>query len=365
MATLNLAQFPGGDLKGQTIIDAVIDGYKGPPITLTNGTLVNASVLNSADITFDGVTIKGDNGTTPVPQIGKKGLFIRDSKRVTVRNSDISRSFVGVDSYMSTDTTIDTNNFHDNRDHFHGVAADGLSVTFNAFHDNHNAPGDHPDAIQCFDGGVGRPIRNVTIRDNIYYRGAGNASQGIFLQQAYENLTVENNIVVGGMGNGIRIDKVVSGTVSNNEVVSYEKEKSALDIGGSPTLSGNLTTIYKVGGVFQKTWPTGVAKNAAIAPSEEAAIVAAWHQRAFSAPAPVPVPNPTPVPAPTPVEETPPVSDPSPTPEPIPAPVEETPAPVEEAPVEPPAGDPAPVETVLIPRGELIAWRDWINKLLG
>lgn len=278
---IDFTQYPDGDLKGQTLVNPMIQNYNGPPATLRNGTLINAQILNSANITLDGVKIVGDNGKTPVAQIKAKGLFVRRSSRISILNCDVGRSFVGVTFLDSPDCRIDASDFHDSRDHFHGTAADGLIISRTAFHDNHNAPGDHPDAIQCFDGGAGRPIKNITIQDNIYYRGAGNTSQGIFMQQAYDNLIIMGNVVIGGMGNGIRADGARSGKIVSNVVYSYIGGKSGLFASKAIALNGNQAFKFNVGGAFLKTAPAGNVFNKEIAPLEEAALVAAWRKRVF------------------------------------------------------------------------------------
>lgn len=286
---LDLSKYTVIDLKGQILRDQVMRGETGK--AFVNGTFVALSVSNCSDLLFDGVTIVGDDSGIPVPQIRKKGVSIRDSQRIVFRNGDISRAFVGIDLYNGTDCLIEKNEFHDNRDNVHGVNAHGAIVRKNIFRDHRNAISDHPDDMQFFASPAGGVTRNVTIEDNLCYRGIGNASQGIFLQHKYENLRVAGNTVIGALKNGIRVDEVLSGAVIDNQVIMYAGEKSAINVFGALTLSGNKAPIYEIKSVFQRQSPAGNYPNSPIAPADEAALVAAWRQGVIPAPAPhVPTP---------------------------------------------------------------------------
>ena len=333
--TLDLTQYPGGDLKGQTFIDPVIDGFKGDPakpLVLTNGTFVRAKVTNSTGLTLSGLTIVGDNSGIPVTQITGTSLYMRFCKGVTVERCDISRGRLALQILDSQDCVIDANDIHDNRtDTIRPTNCERLRITRNAMHDWHLAAGDHCDAVQPLNIGLGHDADGVVIEDNICYRGKGSVAQGICFRwyglpkyanrTGFINTSVARNVLIGMAANGIDL-RWPGITGADNDVISFPDVESRILATPEVTLTGNKAKRYAVGG-FSNSAPAGNSLNQVVDPSEEAALVAAWSKRVFgSAPAPVPVPVPAPEPAPA----------PQPVPVPEPAPVDPAPVPVPDTP---------------------------------
>jgi len=112
-------------------------------------------------------------------------------------------------------------------------------ITNNVFTDfypiNTGGAGDHPDAIQLWSTNQDEPGRNITIADNLVYRGNGSPIQGVFIRDTFDNLPFEDvnvsgNVILGGLYNGVSVDGVIGGEVSNNLVIGFPDQRSFLRV---------------------------------------------------------------------------------------------------------------------------------------
>lgn len=180
-------------------------------------------VSNSKNITFDHVTVTGAAGSTGYTQ---SPFFIRSSTNVTVTNSEFTHTRVGLTLLNNTNVTVSGNYFHDIRSD--GIDSGGnsqIKVANNFFTDFHPASGDHPDAIQFWTTNTTTSAHDITVTGNVFYAGSGDPIQGVFISDQvgtlpYQNVTVTNNVVIGGLWNGILLSHVNGATVSGNVVGS-------------------------------------------------------------------------------------------------------------------------------------------------
>ena len=154
-------------------------------------------------------------------------MLIRDSKNVSVTNSDIHNIGTGI-SYINSDTVLLSGNKLHNiqSDGMHGGGTSNITITGNTFTDFAPKAGDHPDAIQFWTSGTTTSAHDITITNNIITRGAGAAVQGIFMGNEkmleYKNVTITGNAVVGGMYNGIYVADASNVKIEGNLVQGYK-----------------------------------------------------------------------------------------------------------------------------------------------
>src|SRR3546814_18636009 len=101
------------------------------------------------------------------------------------------------------------NSFHTMRsDGVRGGGTNDVVISNNYFTDFHPVGADHPDAIQLWTTNTTESARNISITGNVFERGDGDIIQGIFLRDQsggklpYQDVTISDNIVLGGMYNG-------------------------------------------------------------------------------------------------------------------------------------------------------------------
>src|SRR3546814_514909 len=111
---------------------------------------------------------------------------------------------------------------------------------------------DHPDAIQLWTTNTTESARNISITGNVFERGDGDIIQGIFLRDQsggklpYQDVTISDNIVLGGMYNGISVGNANGLVMTDNVVGAYTDQKSWLRIENSTdvVLTGNSASTF-------------------------------------------------------------------------------------------------------------------------
>lgn len=179
-------------------------------------------------------------------------IFVRNSQQIEISDSSFRDHWHGISFLDVEDLRIADNLLTDLRtDGIRGGGVKHLLVERNVIGNFHPEPGDHPDGIQLWSTNEREPGRDVVIRDNLVWRGAGGIAQGVFIRDTFgklpfERVTVSGNLLVGSMYNGIALLGVSSGNVTGNRVVAYPDMKSwiALRQSQDVTLSGNAAMIY-------------------------------------------------------------------------------------------------------------------------
>ena len=205
-------------------------------------------VTGSSHIGFDYITLAGPNNLGSGQE--QSAFMIRASKDVSVTNSAFHHLWHGVSLLDNTGVTLSGNYFHDIRtDGIRGGGNSSLTVSNNLFTDFYPAAGDHPDAVQLWTTNTTTAASDITITDNVVLRGQGAPVQGIFLRDqvgtlAYERVTITDNLVVGGMYNGIAAGHVEGGTISGNTVLGTADQKSWIRVEEDTgvAVAGNVAT---------------------------------------------------------------------------------------------------------------------------
>lgn len=187
-------------------------------------------ILQSERITFDRMNIHGpaDNldAAYRIP-----ALMVRASRTITISNSRFSALQHGVAMLELDGMRVLNNEFHNIRtDGVRGGEVSNLEVAGNVFTDFHPAPKDHPDAIQLWSTPKNGMMTNIHIHDNLVVRGTGYPTQGVFLRDVkngrpFQNVVIEGNLVMGGLYNGIAINGVQGGRITDNIVLNYPDRK--------------------------------------------------------------------------------------------------------------------------------------------
>ncbi len=207
-------------------------------------------VLGSRDVVMDHMTVHGPANLGS--GIESALMMVRSSTNVTVSNSEFYNGWHALSMLDNNGLTVSGNYIHDIRtDGIRGGGNSNLLITRNTLTDFYPAALDHPDAIQIWTGNTTTSASNITITDNVIVRGNGGPVQGIFVRDQvgtlpYQNLTVTGNIVAGGRYNGIAIDHVNGGTMSDNIVAGITGETSWIRHTNSTnlTVANNQSTHY-------------------------------------------------------------------------------------------------------------------------
>jgi parallel beta-helix repeat protein len=185
---------------------------------------VGFNVYSSQNITYDRVSVHGtlDGNASNDPE----GIRVYDSSHINLTNSEFQQLADGFSVTRSSDIVISGNTIHnmesDGLD-FSQVA--NLKVMGNILYDFHPVAGDHPDAIQFMTVGTTVASHDITVSDNLIYRGAGDYAQGVFMSDEVETLpfqhvTISDNVIVGTGYSAIRPTHNTDLTISGNTLVS-------------------------------------------------------------------------------------------------------------------------------------------------
>lgn len=186
------------------------------------------AVFNSQNIHFLGLNVHGSLDGNPADD--QSGLTLRGSANVSVRGSEFQQLHFGVTMLDSQDVVVADNRFHDIRtDGVRGGGSSNVQIEDNFFTDFYPADGDHPDAIQLWETTLNPTAHDIVISGNVIVRGDGGLMQGVFLRGpngTFDQVTVSDNTIVGGMTNGIYLDGAANVEISHNVVAGYFGAKS-------------------------------------------------------------------------------------------------------------------------------------------
>lgn len=214
-------------------------------------TAYDFEIKNAAKVSFDQVVIRGQEG-----ELGYQSnpFMVRASRDISITNSEITHLRYGINMLDNTGVTVKGNYFHDLRaDGFHGGGLSNILIADNVFTNFKPQPGDHPDAIQFWTANQKTSAENITITGNVIHRGNGGAIQGIFMGDEtdvlpYKNVTIAQNLVVGGMFNGIHVERADGLTLNDNIVAGYLDQASWIRVADVTAMSGNVAQVYVIDG---------------------------------------------------------------------------------------------------------------------
>lgn len=189
-------------------------------------------LAGSQNLTFNNVNVHGDINGKPGEQL--MGFYVSHCSSITFKNSKFHHINLAILTGYSNRITITGNQFYYlNKSGVQMAATSDVLIADNQFTNFILTPKTHPDVVQFFTAGTKIPSTKITITGNLYYRGTGQAAQGIFFGDEtgslpYSGLTITNNAMIGGMWNAIYLNNVAADThVSNNYVASWPDSETA------------------------------------------------------------------------------------------------------------------------------------------
>lgn len=169
----------------------------------------------SANVTLDSLEFAGRGGGV--------GVQIKDSRNITIEDSDFARFYKGITANDSHGIKVIKNLFTAHTEDamaFSGVH--GLLVSNNKVDGMRTNGGAHKDMIQLHGGGGSGPSSNVVIRDNTLISKDGN-TQAIYIGNSnggpYRNITIDDNNIISGHHHGISVARTEGLRITNNSVL--------------------------------------------------------------------------------------------------------------------------------------------------
>ncbi|GIT93281.1 hypothetical protein JANAI61_37390 [Jannaschia sp. AI_61] len=196
------------------------------------------SIFESENITVRNSTFSGDLAQD-LSEIDDGygygiGLTVRESALVTLENNEIFDFHRGFNITETNDVTVRGNDMHSIRmDGMTFAEVDGALIEGNHIHDFRGSEGspDHRDMIQFWTKGTDAPSQDIVIRDNHLDIGEGSFTHSIFMrndqvdrglageEMFYQNILIEENVIVNGHVHGINIGETNGLTIRNNSVL--------------------------------------------------------------------------------------------------------------------------------------------------
>jgi hypothetical protein len=181
--------------------------------------------------------------------------MLRQSSGLKLSNSRFDHFVFGITLLDTQRVEISGNSLlRMKEDGIRGGGNDWLVIRRNQIANSDAHPAGHPDGIQQWTTNVHETPHDILIEDNLVRRGRGGAGQGVFVNDEagmpYVNLVIRNNLVVGGLFNGIAAMGVKSGAVTGNIVVPAKDQESWLRVerADGVTVSDNRAGRYVITG---------------------------------------------------------------------------------------------------------------------
>lgn len=244
-----------------------LKGIVAPDVTVRGaGAKVTGLQLNACEgIAFEGLSadlaaggvVKLD-GCKDIDLIGLTsrnakyyGVSILRSQDVRVIEADIADVKDGVQGANSRGVLVQGCKIRRFRaDGINMCGVSDLKVIGNDVADSAAGPTAHPDGLQLHTASADGPAENIEVIGNIFRRGAGQRFQGVFITdqangaKPYRNVTIRDNVIEGGMWNGIMVASASGVEISGNTVQPYTDMDSWIRIASCSgvRLAGNAYT---------------------------------------------------------------------------------------------------------------------------
>jgi hypothetical protein len=225
-------------------------------------------VLHADNIVFRNSEFAGGNGVDQPDYTANGygvgyGLYSTNTRNLTIEYcTSNSWGFGFIITGCRDVNLMNCNCFNMSSDAVQFSAVDGIRASHNYIHDFriHPESSAHPDGIQLHNNSVEYPCSNVIIEYNIIDQRGGDWTQSIFMGNEavdaqgfganmwYQNITVQNNLVINGHLHGITLGTANGVFISNNTVIrslTADPSGSAL---WSPTITiaANSTNVVIV-----------------------------------------------------------------------------------------------------------------------
>lgn len=182
------------------------------------------AVNGGTDVNLVGIDIAGSRNNNNADD--GSGIIVGNSNRVTVLNSTFNQVRVAVQLSQTNDVIVAGNTISQTREGVNIGTVKGGLFENNLITDLRSIEGDHSDAFQIQNGGLGGgSAEDIVFRNNVMIQKDGPAFQGIFIRSErnlegihHKNITIENNYYSGSMRNGIAISNTDGVLIRENTV---------------------------------------------------------------------------------------------------------------------------------------------------
>lgn len=200
-------------------------------------------IFNSSAITISNSVFEGDVASDrSVAEDGfgfGRGLYVKGSSDITIETTEFTTWHRGLLVVDTTDISVIGNDVHSIRsDGMDFVNVQGVLIEGNYIHDFHQSESstDHMDMIQFWTAGTTSPSTDVIIRDNILDVGEGDLTQAIFMRNEavdsfdggtdmyYQNILIEENVILNGHLHGITVGETNGLVIQNNTLLSTDPD---------------------------------------------------------------------------------------------------------------------------------------------
>ena len=240
-----------------------------------------ALLMGSDNIELDGVAFVG-----PGPGIDRSylaGVMLRSGQNIVVTRSYFANFRHGLELLNVENTRIVLNEFEKlQTDAIRGGGVNRLLIANNVMTGFSPRPKDHPDGIQIWSTNQKKPGTDIEIRGNLVARGDGAPTQGVFirdtkLKMPFQRLKISDNLIIGGLWNGISVSGAQGVTITNNCVVSRSDQKSWIRLGHTRQMQviRNIAVQYLYNGKANQSLAKKNRKNGAY-DGPAAPIIAEW-----------------------------------------------------------------------------------------
>ena len=209
-------------------------------------------VSGSSDIHFSNLNVHGSLDDNP--QNDTNGFLIRSSSNVSIEDSEFQQLSFAISHIEIEGLVLRDNAFHDIRsDGIRGGGSSNVIISGNTFRDFYPLANDHADAIQFWTSNTTKNAHDIVVSDNVIQRGDGAPMQGIFMGDEvagvfYERVTIDHNLVSGGLFHGINVTSAIGVTIEDNVVQGYTDTRSWIrvdDVVGA-TIRNNDANLFTV-----------------------------------------------------------------------------------------------------------------------
>ena len=172
------------------------------------------------------------------------GLWLSGVAGVTFEHNELRGFYKALAVRESTDVVVQNNDLHDIRmDGMTFAQVQRLRIEGNHIHDFMRVidSGDHSDMIQFWTGGTTQASTDIVIRGNILDSGTGWYTQSIFIGNElragrpgfglfYQNVTIENNVIINAQSHGISAGQTNGLIIRNNTLVHNAASNGKRDL---------------------------------------------------------------------------------------------------------------------------------------
>ena len=207
----------GATLAGLRVISASGLTFEGFSADLAAGGLVQ--IDGSSQIVLAGLTSRNAR---------LYGVSILRSQGVQVIEADIADVKDGVQGANSRGVLVERCKIRRFRaDGINMCGVSDLKVIGNDVSESAATPTAHPDGLQLHTASADAPAENIEVIGNTFRRGAGQRFQGVFITdqsdgaKPYRNVVIRDNLIEGGMWNGIMVASANDVELTGNTVQPY------------------------------------------------------------------------------------------------------------------------------------------------